>query len=93
LEKGHKQRLGSKDDVHEILAHPWFADLDIKKLEQQKIEPPLRPDVKKSQVDFKYFNLKQQSLAESFMPPEKEDKVLKNKHKFENFDQDIASNT
>jgi len=29
LEKGHKQRLGSKDDVHEILAHPWFADLDI----------------------------------------------------------------
>lgn len=58
LEKGHKQRLGSKNDVHEILEHPWFADLDISKLEQQKIEPPLRPDVKKSQVDFKYFNLK-----------------------------------
>lgn len=48
LEKGYKQRLGSKNDVHEILEHPWFADLDIAKLEQQKIEPPLKPDVKKS---------------------------------------------
>ena len=47
--------------------------------------------MKKSQVDFKYFNLKQQSLAESFMPPEKEEKVHKNKHKFDNFDQELGA--
>ena len=94
LEKGHKNRLGSVDDVYEVLKHPWFNDLDISKLEAQKIEPPLKPDVKKNQVDFKYFNLKQQSLAESFMPPEKVNKVSANKHKFDNFDSDIvASNT
>lgn len=47
LHKNQKQRLGNENDVHEILAHPWFADIDIKNLEAQKIEPPLKPDVKK----------------------------------------------
>ena len=86
LHKNQKQRLGSTNDVHEILAHPWFADLDIKKLEAQKIEPPLKPDVKKGQVDFKYFNLKQQTMADSFMPPEKVKKIKDNSVKFDNFE-------
>ena len=30
---------------------------------------------------------------EMVMPPEKEEKVIKNKHKFDGFDQDIASNS
>ena len=59
LNKNKEKRLGSKNDVHEILAHPWFNEIDIKKLEDQKIEPPLKPDLKQGQVDFKYFNLKQ----------------------------------
>ena len=44
--KNQTNRLGSQDDVHEVLKHPWFADLDIEALEAQKIEPPLKPDVK-----------------------------------------------
>jgi len=24
------KRLGSINDVHEVLEHPWFADIDIK---------------------------------------------------------------
>lgn len=28
LNKNPKERLGSKGDVEEILAHPWFKDLD-----------------------------------------------------------------
>jgi hypothetical protein len=47
LHKNQKMRLGNNGGVHEILAHPWFADIDLKKLEAQKIDPPLKPDVKK----------------------------------------------
>lgn len=30
LEKDRKLRLGQKNDLDDILGHPWFADLDIK---------------------------------------------------------------
>ena len=84
--KNQSQRLGSANDVHEILSHPWFADLNIADLEAQKIEPPIKPDINASQVDFKYFNFKQQSVADSFMPPEKVSKIKNHKEKFKNFD-------
>jgi serine/threonine protein kinase len=87
LSKNPVTRLGSQNDVHEILSHPWFADLNIEDLEAQKIEPPLKPDVKQGQVDFKYFNFKQQSVADSFMPPEKVQRIQNNKHKFKDFDE------
>jgi serine/threonine protein kinase len=86
LSKNPAQRLGNKNDVHEVLAHPWFADINIEDIESEKIEPPLKPDVKSGQVDFKYFNLKQQTVADSFMPPEKIQRIQNNKHKFKDFD-------
>lgn len=92
LSKNAVNRLGTVNDVHEVLSHPWFADLNIDDLEAQKIEPPLKPDVKQNQVDFKYFNFKQQSVADSFMPPEKVQRIQNNKHKFKDFDDDGASN-
>lgn len=92
LTKNPAQRLGTKEDVHEVLSHPWFKDLDIHALESQKIEPPLRPDIKKNAVDFKYFNLKQQNVVDSFLPPEKVQKINNNKHKFKDFDQERANN-
>ena len=59
LTKNPANRLGAKNDVHEILSHPWFADIDISQIEAEKITPPVKPDIKDGQVDFKYFNLKQ----------------------------------
>jgi serine/threonine protein kinase len=32
LDKNKETRLGFKDDVNEVLAHPWFASLDREKL-------------------------------------------------------------
>lgn len=32
LKKDRTQRLGATNDVSEILAHPWFASLDMKQL-------------------------------------------------------------
>mmetsp|Transcript_12523 Transcript_12523/g.21085 ORF Transcript_12523/g.21085 Transcript_12523/m.21085 type:complete len:177 (+) Transcript_12523:1290-1820(+) len=86
LNKNGKERLGAVNDVYEVLSHPWFKDMDIKAIEQQKVVPPLKPDLSKDNVDFKYFNLKQQSMVESFMPPEKVTKVQNNNYKFEDFD-------
>lgn len=68
-----------------MLSHPWFKDISIKDIEAQKIEPPLKPDLKDGQMDFKYFNLKQQNVAESFLPPEKEVRIRNNEHKFKDF--------
>jgi hypothetical protein len=37
--------MGAKDDVKEILAHPFFKDLDIEKLMKKQLVPPYLPDV------------------------------------------------
>lgn len=55
LEKDRTQRLGQKNDLDDILGHPWFADLDIKKLLEKKIEPPYVPKVT-SPTDLKNFD-------------------------------------
>ena len=44
LNKDRTQRLG-KNGIDEILAHPWFADLDINALLQKQLEPPYVPKV------------------------------------------------
>ena len=39
--------------INEILAHPWFADLDIEALRAKQIVPPYVPRV---QEDLAYFD-------------------------------------
>lgn len=46
LEKDRKVRLGQDNGVEDILGHPWFADLDIKKLLEKKIDAPHIPKVR-----------------------------------------------
>ena len=59
LDKDINKRLGSKNGVHEILSHPWFKDVDIKGIENQSVEPPLKPEPQDNNaMDFKYFNHK-----------------------------------
>ena len=55
LDKDRTKRLGNKNDLDDILGHPWFADLDIKKLLEKKIEPPYVPKVT-SPTDIKNFD-------------------------------------
>lgn len=68
LNKNFEKRLGSKDGVHEVLAHPWFKDIDIKAIEAQTVVPPLKPDLKGDKLDMKYFNSNEQSELNSYMP-------------------------
>jgi serum/glucocorticoid-regulated kinase 2 len=64
LKKDRTQRLGYTGGIKEILAHPFFQNLDIKKLENYEIEPPFQPDFTKD-----YFNTltSAQDLAESII--------------------------
>ena len=46
--------MGAHGDAAEILAHPWFADLDLVKLEALQLEPPLKalqPGARRDTVD------------------------------------------
>lgn len=43
--KDQTKRFGTKGDVSEIMSHPWWADIDWKKLEKKEIEPPFKPNL------------------------------------------------
>ena len=43
LEKDKNKRLGSTNDMEEVLAHPFFKDIDNEALLAGKIEPPFKP--------------------------------------------------
>ena len=37
LSKDQKKRFGNITDANEIMAHPWFKDIDWKKLEKKEV--------------------------------------------------------
>lgn len=52
LNKDRQQRLGA-NGIDEILAHPWFADLNMEALQAKTITPPYVP---RAQDDLAYFD-------------------------------------
>ena len=43
LEKNPANRLGSRSGLEEVLAHPWFAELDHEKILDKRVEAPMKP--------------------------------------------------
>lgn len=75
LQKDANQRLGSQNDAEEILAHPWFADIDRVALESMSIDAPIKPDNTRSStgnLDLQNFNVDQntQGMEDSIVPQE-----------------------
>jgi serum/glucocorticoid-regulated kinase 2 len=58
LTKEPTERLGYKGGVDEILAHKWFADLDIEKLRKKELDPPFKLALAEGGIDMKFFNAK-----------------------------------
>ena len=44
LKKDRNERLGAHGGVAEVLKHPFFADINIKALEDYEVTPPYMPD-------------------------------------------------
>lgn len=53
LNKDKHERLGAKDGVKEILAHPFFETIDMPKLTSKQLDPPYKPAL---QEDLAYFD-------------------------------------
>jgi protein-serine/threonine kinase len=47
--------LGQKNDVEDILGHPFFKEIDREKMAKKQIQPPFKPDIK-SNVDLSNFD-------------------------------------
>ena len=56
--KNPKKRLGSKDDVEEVLNHKWLSDIDRFKVLSKDIDIPIeeKPELMSSMLDLRYFN-------------------------------------
>ena len=76
LKKNKDERLGAgPGDANDILAHPWFAGLDMDALQRFELEAPFIPgggdgNTRSSQVNTKYFDARtgQQNLTETAIP-------------------------
>jgi len=88
LAKDKTKRLGFKDDGKEVLAHPFFASLDLEKLEKKQIVPPFNPEISKDFLDTKFFNVKGEAkdLTETYVPEASIRKIEKAKDAFKDFD-------
>lgn len=68
LEKDMDKRLGSEDDVDEVLAHPWFKGLDKDDILEKVVDPPFKPHLEEGKYDTTHFDESVTSLEprESF---------------------------
>ncbi|EED19512.1 cAMP-dependent protein kinase-like, putative [Talaromyces stipitatus ATCC 10500] len=55
LNRNPKHRLGAKDDAKELIAHPFFHDIDWQALSRKEVIPPFKPKLK-SESDTSNFD-------------------------------------
>ena len=87
LSKDPKERIGYKNDVEEIIGHPWFADIDVNALINKQIEVEFKPKLSKNVLDVSNFDkmFTEGELVHSVLPVNVTRKIDKNKDKFEGF--------
>lgn len=72
LDKDKNTRLGAKNDSEEILAHPFFASINMDDLMKQKVEPPFKPKVEGAagEEDYtKFFNAESgDAIGDTYIP-------------------------
>lgn len=89
LDKDPSRRLGTQNDVNEILEHPFFDDLDIDDLMEKKITPEFIPEIDQNdKYDLKHFDkdVINMEAKESFINDEEREEIMK---KVEGYQQDF----
>ena len=89
LKKNKDERLGATNDAAEILAHPWFADLDLAALENFDLPAPFIPGGvgRGSEIATQYFEARTgpQALDESIIPKDNLKSIKKHENEFAAF--------
>jgi len=88
LAKKKSKRLGSIDDMEEVLSHPWFSDINIDDLLERRIEPLFKPEFDDA-TDTKYFNTKI-DFTSTVIPEEKQKEVEDNIDRFAGFEKNLS---
>jgi serum/glucocorticoid-regulated kinase 2 len=86
LRKDRSTRLGASGDADEIMAHHWFASIDVPKLLKKQIKAPWLPEKTGDLANYKYFNVKEgEELAETIIPTANLKAIRNNQEQFSAF--------
>ena len=80
LSKDRKKRIGNKGDAAEILAHPFFRDLNLMKLATKELPAPHIPKI---MTDEELAKLSGGGVKESIVSEHKINKIRDRKSEFE----------
>lgn len=88
LKKSPAERLGTKNDVKEIISHAWFSDININDLLARKIVPDFKPKLSNDVLDVSNFDksFTSDEAVHSVLPQNTQKKIMKNNDKFKGFD-------
>mmetsp|Transcript_3971 Transcript_3971/g.4783 ORF Transcript_3971/g.4783 Transcript_3971/m.4783 type:complete len:243 (-) Transcript_3971:146-874(-) len=81
LKKSKEERLGATNDAAEILAHPWFSDLDMTRLQNFELDAPFIPGASSGgEINTRYFDARTgaQDLTETAIPRSNMTAIKKN---------------
>lgn len=96
LDRNASTRIGSKGGLYEILAHPFFNEVDFEALQARTIDPPYKPDeeqmtLKESEfrsVDVKHCSELHDIKVEDeqdVIPAAKKKLIQQNQQRFDDF--------
>ena len=87
LDKEKSTRLGSIDDINEILDHEWFKGIDTNHVMEKMIVPPFTPEVKGDDDTSYYHDVEESiSLKDTYIPKDAADKIKSYNSEFTGFE-------
>jgi len=86
LNRSPESRLGSKSGLDEIMAHPFFANIDFNQVYERKLNSPFKPEVN-NKLDVGNFSSEftDEEVDMSLIPKKNLEMVKKNQDKFKDF--------
>ena len=86
LEKRKEKRLGTQNDLEELLGHPWLYGIDTNDIVEKNIVPPFVPNLE-NELDTKYFDKPTaKDMTETYIPREKQQEITHAKKDFAGFE-------
>jgi len=79
--------LGAVNDIDEIMAHPYFATLNVEELKKKTLTPPYLPEISAKDHIGTYFKMKtdQKSVSDTMIPNTKVKQIKKYDKAFKEF--------